>query len=348
MGVQIAILNGDDRETEIRWDAYVAGQRGASGYHQLCWKRILEKVYGYKSHYLFAEDGGTVVGILPLVQVPTPFLGRFVVSLPFATYGGIVADSPAVGRELLEAASGLAGSIGASHIEFRHFVHKSLDLPTSTHKVTMWLNLPSSTDSLWTAFPGVVRTSIRKAVKEGVEVCVGGAEETGNFYNIYSKNMRDLGSPAYPREFISTILQEWPGFARIATAYLHGEAVASGILLGFRESVEMPWSSSLREKNRARPNALLYWHCIQHAIASGFRCFDFGRSTRDSGPFVFKEKWGAKPVPLFWQYWLASPRSAIPNLSPGDPKFAHAIQVWQRLPVWMTRFVGPKLARFFP
>lgn len=348
MALEVALLECSQHEIGIQWDRYVRSHPAASGYHSLGWRRVIEQTFGYKTYYLYAQEHGEIVGVLPLACIKTPLFGRFLVSLPFTTYGGLVGAAPRVDRELLEAAVGMARSLNASHIEFRHLEAGPLELPTKSHKVTMWLDLPSSVDGLWERFRTELRTDIRKRMKEGVEVRIGGTEELGNFYRVYSTNMRDLGSPACPSEFFSTILHEWPGSAWIATAYFHGEAVASGLLLGFRDTIEIPWASSLREKRRLRPNMLLYWECLRHAIAGGFRRFDFGRSTPASGTFTFKKQWGAKPVPVHWQYWLASPDGSIPDVNPANPKFARAIQIWQRLPLWATRLLGPRLARFFP
>ena len=86
----------------------------------------------------------------------------------------------------------------------------------------MWLDLPPSVDTLCKAFPTALRTDIRKRIKDGLEVRIGGAEELENFYRVYSTNMRDLGTPVYPKAFFTTILAEWPGSAWIATCRHQG------------------------------------------------------------------------------------------------------------------------------
>jgi FemAB-related protein (PEP-CTERM system-associated) len=160
--------------------------------------------------------------------------------------------------------------------------------------------------------------------------------------------MRDLGTPAYPRAFFASILAEWPGTSWIATCVHRGEVVASGFLLGYRGTLEIPWASSLREMKSLRPNMLLYWECLRHAIATGFARFDFGRSTQDAGTFAFKKQWGARPVPLFWQYWMATSGAPLPDVSRENPKFDAAIRMWRRLPVAVTQLIGPRIVKYLP
>jgi FemAB-related protein (PEP-CTERM system-associated) len=348
MTVAIAELPRADREAEKRWDTYVLGHAHASGYHATGWRRVVERVYGHRTRYLFAEEDGQIVGVLPLAQIKFPLLRNVVTSLPFTTYGGIVADSPAVSRRLLEAGTDVARTMGARSLELRHYGAAPVELPARTHKVTMWLDLPSAEDALWKTFRTDLRTDIRRRIKDGLEVGIGGTEELDHFYGVYAVNMRDLGTPVYPRAFFATILEEWPGSAWIATCAFRGETVASGMLLGFRGSLEIPWASSLKTMKGLRPNMLLYWECLRHAIAMGFDRFDFGRSTPHGGTFGFKKQWGARPVPLFWQYWMADPAAALPDLNPDNRRFAVAIRMWQRLPLGVTRLIGPPIVRYLP
>lgn len=344
----ISVLGPGDVDAEKRWDTYVGGHPTASGYQTTGWRRVIARVYGYPGHYLYAEQDGQVVGVLPLAHIRTLVTGNVLVSLPFTTYGGISADSPAVAGELLEAATGLARRLGARRLELRHVEQAPVELPSKTHRVTMWLDLPPSEDALWKAFRTELRTDIRRRLKDGLEVRVGGREEVESFYRVFVANMRDLGTPPYAKAFFSTILAEWPGSSWVATCYHRGAPVASGFLLGFRGTLEIPWASSLASAKRLRPNMLLYWECLRHAIGQGFTRFDFGRSAPGGGTFDFKRQWGARAVPLYWQYWLARPGDAVPSRDPGDPRFALAIRAWQRLPLAVTRVLGPRLVRYFP
>ena len=51
-----------------KWDEYVLRSDKATFFHQLGWKRVLEKVFGYKPLYLAALRNGQVKGIFPLLN----------------------------------------------------------------------------------------------------------------------------------------------------------------------------------------------------------------------------------------------------------------------------------------
>jgi hypothetical protein len=113
------------------------------------------------------------------------------------------------------------------------------------------------------------------------------------------------------------------------------------------DTVLVPWASSLRKYRQHCPNMLLYWTMLEHAAGSGARTFDFGRSSPDSGTHHFKLQWGAKATALHWEYVLLT-RTAVPDQGPTNAKFGAAIAAWQRLPLWMTKALGPAIVRNIP
>ena len=125
------------------------------------------------------------------------------------------------------------------------------------------------------------------------------------------------------------------------------EPVAASLTFRWRTVTEVPWASSLREHRALCPNMLLYWTMLKRTIAAGSTTFDFGRSTPNESTFHFKAQWGATPAPFHWEYWLAS-GGALPDQSPSNPKFQAAIEVWKRLPVPVTKLVGPYIVRSIP
>jgi CelD/BcsL family acetyltransferase involved in cellulose biosynthesis len=123
--------------------------------------------------------------------------------------------------------------------------------------------------------------------------------------------------------------------------------VAAGIGSWFRNTLEIPWASSINDYKALCPNNMLYWEAIRFAIGKGFTKFDFGRSTPDEGTYHFKKQWGAKPVQLYWQYLMAG-HGTMPDLSPSNPKYQAAIRFWQQLPVSATKALGPLIVRNIP
>jgi len=330
----------------VAWDRFVEEHPEASGYHLSAWRSIFEDVFGHRTLNLSAVREGRVAGILPLVEFRSRLFGRFAVSLPFVNQGGVVADDDEVARTLIARAVDEARSRGLGHIELRHEKRWFPDLADKQHKVSMRLRLPDTGDALWNQLDRKVRNQIRKAEKSGLAASNGGVELVDAFYAVFTENMRDLGTPVYPRSFFSSVMQRFPGRTRIHVVRLGSEVVASSLTFAWRDSIEVPWASSLRKHRDKSPNNLLYWEMLQQAIADGRRVFDFGRSTPDEGNYHFKSQWGAQPGPMHWEYWLAS--GTMPDQSPANPKFQVAIAVWRRLPLWVTNRVGPRLVRNIP
>jgi len=123
--------------------------------------------------------------------------------------------------------------------------------------------------------------------------------------------------------------------------------VAGAIALSHRDGLEVPWASSLREYRSQCPNNLLYWRIITHAIETGHKSLDFGRSSPTAGTYTFKEQWGARPEPLYWEYVMQN-GGELPNMSPSNPKYRAAINLWTRLPLQVTNFLGPHIVRSIP
>jgi serine/alanine adding enzyme len=340
----IKVFSESDRK---RWDVFVLGADGSCCYHLIAWKDMIEKSFGHKTHYLLSEDDqGNVDGVLPLAHLRSRLFGSFMVSLPYFNYGGICAKDPQVAEALRRQAVEIAREGGAGHIEFRYVARDGGDLPFKLSKVSMRLSLPENDDLLWNRLSSKLRSQVRRPTKEGMRAVFGRAEELDSFYHVFSVNMRDLGTPVYSRQFFRNILDCFPETSWICTVYdKQDKAVASGFLVGFKDVLEIPWASSLREYSRHSPNMLLYWNCLKVACEKGFRVFDFGRSTPGEGTYKFKEQWGAQPVPLHWHYWLRN-GGPLPELNPKNPKYQLAIRFWKSLPVGVTRLIGPHVVKY--
>lgn len=328
------------------WDTRVASRREATIYHRWAWKGIFEDGFGQRTRYLVATRDGSVVGGLPLVAFESPLFGRYAVSLPFVNYGGLVGDDGAVRQALVTEGLDWARQERLRYLELRHVEPLASPWPARRHKVAMHLALPSTEEALWTALDRKVRNQIRKAEKSGLTIESGGPSLVRDFYDVFARNMRDLGTPVYGRRFFDLVVRRLADASRVFVLRLGRQPVAASITLADRGVMEVPWASSLRQVNDRAPNMLLYWTMLRAAIGDGCRRFDFGRSTPGGGTFRFKEQWGARPLPLVWEY--AGLAGAPPDLSPSNPKFRAAIAVWRRLPVLVTTALGPRVARHLP
>ena len=335
-------------ESGSEWNAYVYSHHAAANYHQYGWRNVLEKSFGHQVHYLTARNGrNEICGILPLVQMKSAMFGNFLVSLPFFNYSGILCSSEEATVSLLEKSRSMLRETGSDHVELRHMGSFEDGLVTKTHKVTMILDLEKDEDRQWKGLDAKVRNQVRKAEKSGLRTETGHLGLLDGFYDVFSRNMRDLGTPVYGKNFFRNILEIYPDTTKIVSVVMAGKPIASCLLTWYRDTLEIPWASSVRDFKELCPNTLLFWSAIRFAVQNGFSKFDFGRSTQGEGSYRFKKHWGARQVQLYWQYLLDDGVS-VPELNPANPKYRMAIKMWQHLPVPVTNILGPRIVRNIP
>ena len=330
------------------WDSFVTAQADATGYHLSAWRRVFEDGLAHRCHYLVARQHGHPIGVLPLVELRSRLFGRALSSLPYVNYGGVLAASHEAARMLLSRAEQLARERSLSYVVLRHRQRRFPHLPARTHKVTMTMPLAAERDAMWTALDRKVRNQIRKAEKSGLTTRSGGIELLDDFYGVFARNMRDLGTPVYGRSLFASILANFPRDAAIHLVVgRDGQTIAGALSYAFGPTIEVPSASSLREHRPLCPNHLLYWSVICQAIADRRTTFDFGRSTPGDGTYHFKEQWGAAPEPLYWEYRLRDDTD-LPDGDRKSPRLAPIIAAWQRLPLAIATRLGPRIARAIP
>lgn len=330
-----------------QWNSYVESNPAASIYHRAEWRQLIYETFGHDSHYLMARDNsGIVTGILPLIRLKSRLFGDFLVSVPYFNYGGAIADHPQIERKLMAAADEHAERLGCDHVEYRDDVPRT-GFPVRTEKVNMILKLPNEHKDLWRSFSPKLRSQIKRPQRENPQISHGGSELLDNFYAVFSRNMRDLGTPVYGKNFFRNILDSFPEQSSIMLIRLSNRPVAAAFLLGHGDTLEIPWASTLRAVNHYSINMLLYWEVLQFAVKKKYRYFDFGRSSKDSGTYKFKQQWGAEPKPLYWHYWLGK-GGVLPSLNPSNPKYALLVNVWKRLPIAISNVLGPMIVKNLP
>ncbi len=342
-------FNSQENAKELElWEAYVKERDSSCGYALPVWMNIFKKAFGHDTYALMALEDEKLVGILPITHVKSKLFGSSLCSLPFINYGGIMSDSLEISQLLVEHAQKLRLELQASSIELRHKQPCGLNLPAKAdHKVSMIIDLPENSELLWKSFKDKVRNQVRKAQKSGLTTVRGGIELLDDFYSVFCVNMRDLGTPVYAKSFFSTVLEALPNETEIICVYHEGLCIASGILYRYGDTMQMPWASSLLAHRSLCPNNSLYWEALSLSADEGYKYFDFGRSTPNTGPWKFKKQWGAREIPLYWEYILEE-GALLPSLSNSNPKFQMAIKLWKKLPLFVANTIGPKIVRGIP
>ena len=329
------------------WDDYVRKHPAATLFHLTAWKRVVEKTFGFKAQYLFAEEDGVVRGVLPLFLVSNLVQGRSLISTPFAVYGGPCADNEEVENMLRQAACGIAEKEGVQYLELReqrasseaHFHTKEL-------YVAFDLELPDNSDHLLKGFPRDTRYMIRKGQKHGLQAIKDNGQ-LDQFYEIYSHSFHHLGTPVFSKQLFRNALAEFGQDCELTTVWQGAKALASVFSFRFRDWILPYFGGSLLEGRQVAANNFMYWEVMKQGIETGIRYFDFGRSKLGSGAYDFKTQWNMRERPLPYQFFLVR-RKSMPNFSPANPKFKAAIAVWRAMPFALTKMIGPTVVKLFP
>jgi len=331
--------------TEEEWDSFATAQEGFTHFHRLRWRASVERVFGHECLYLAARDWeGQLVGVLPLVRVRSIVFGHYLVSMPFLNYGGPLGAAGPV-RALVDEAVAIAQRENVKLLELRSRLPLPVSIPASHRKITVVLDLAPNPAEQFNRFDAKLRSQIRRPQKEGVTVRFG-PDQVAPFFAVFSRHMRDLGTPTQPLALFREIAEQFPEDCWFACAYLGGVPVAAGCGFRFGDEFEMTWASSLRAYNREAPNMMLYWACIERAIADGATRFNFGRCSPGSGAHRFKMQWGGHEEALWW-YGLAA-KSDVTTPSPNRGPFRFGPHIWRRLPAAVATAVGPMIVRYIP
>lgn len=295
-----------------------------------------------------SNPGNPIVGILPLFSVKSFLFCKSLVSLPFAAYGGILADNQEVANRLLDKAKEITCSEGLDYLELRNRDGAIENLPSKELYVFFRREIFEDLESNMNAIPRKSRRMIRVGEKAGLTYEFGREELLPEFYEIFARSYHRLGSPAFSTKLFKNLLGEFKEKANILLIRNRESKSISSVLTFFHKDQVLPYyAGSLFEYRDLAPNDYMYWQLMKYGCENGDKLFDFGRSKIDTGSYDFKRHWGFEPEPLPYQYFL-NRIDEIPNLSPANPKYRKKIQIWRKLPFRATQIIGPHIVKYIP
>jgi len=328
---------------EAAWDLFVRAAPDATFFHLAAWRRIVEKIGGHRTHYLYASRAGAITGVLPLAEIKSALFGHSLISTPFCVYGGAVADTEQDRNALETRARELAEELGVGYLELRNLRASAGEWQQKDLYVTFRKRIAADDDANMKAVPRKQRAMIRKGIDAGLKSEIG--HDVEPFYRMYSESVRNLGTPVLGKRFFAALLDEFGDSSDVLTVTRDGTPVSSVLSFYFRDEVLPYYGGGTADARDVKANDFMYWQLMRHAVQRGVTLFDFGRSKLGTGSFSFKTHWGFEPQPMPYQYHLVrSPK--VPDLSPMNPKYRTVIAVWKRLPVSVTQVVGPMVARY--
>ncbi len=324
------------------WDRFVVSRPEATFFHLAGWREVVERVYGHRSFYLYAERDGRIEAVLPLARIRSRLFGDALVSTPFCVYGGAIGE-PLACTALEEEACRLAEDLGVDYLELRHRERRHPGWPCRDDLyVTFRKAIHPDPERNLAAIPRKQRAMIRKGEKAGLRAVE--EPDVERFFRVYSESVRNLGTPVFPKRWFRALKEVFGQACSVLTVYRGAEPVASVMSFHFRDEVLPYYGGGTRAARALKANDFMYWEVMRRACQRGARIFDYGRSKVGTGSYRFKKHWGFEPEPLRYEYHLVRAR-AVPDVNPLNPKYRMAAAVWRRLPLALTRLVGPMIAR---
>jgi len=326
-----------------RWDAFVANCASATFFHKAGWQKIISDVFRHKSYFLYAERAGVIEGVLPLGHVNSLLFGNSLVSLPFAVYGGVAANSAEAANALEAEAQKIATQLGVDHLEFRNLEQRHPEWPAQDLYVSFRKVLEAEVEANMLAIPRKQRAMVRKGIKNGLRSEIDSTVD--RFFSLYADNVHRHGTPAMPKRYFEALLQVFGKDCEVLTVTdENGRSLSSVLSFYFRDEVLPYYAGDDLSARDLAANDFKYWELMRRACERGLRVFDYGRSKQGTGSYSFKKNWGFEPQPLYYEYCLYKRDSILQN-NPNNAKYKLLIETWRRMPIRLANWLGPFIVR---
>ncbi|KAF5421291.1 MAG: Lipid II:glycine glycyltransferase (Peptidoglycan interpeptide bridge formation enzyme) [Candidatus Methanomarinus sp.] len=329
------------------WDEFVMANDYATFYHQVGWKKVIESTYKHKSYYFFAENNnGEIVGLLPTFYLNSLFFGKRLISVPFAPYGGVCTDHDFIAKALIDEAINLGNRLGVDYCEFRNLNmnNTSENVSCKNDYSTFFLEISNGADYIWNNMNKKIRNMVRKGEKNNLEFEIDSSSDAiSKFYEIYSVNMKRLGTPVHDYKFFKEIHKIFPNQVLISKSTLDYCPLSALYLLKFKNILISGWGASIPDFLKYAPNDFIYWNSIKYASENNYLCFDFGRSLSNFSNKEFKNRWGSVEIPLNYCYY-----PSIKSQSPLQIEYGKFTNIWSKLPLSLAKSLGPKVRGHIP
>lgn len=340
MALAVSMLApGGERE----WDAYVNDHPGGTFFHLSGWKAVIERAFRHRTHYLTVRRDGVLSGVLPLTEIRSPLFGHSLISNAFCVGGGPLASNIENCEALVGEAARLGRDLKVNCVEFRTggFAQGGW-----VEKKNLYVGfrrpIYADSDANLKAIPRKQRAMVRKAISLGLVAEID--QSVDRLHDIYAQSVRYLGTPVFSKRYFRLLKEQFGRDCDVVTVRHGSKPVASVMNFYFRDEVLPYYGGGTQHARTVAANDFLYWEVMRRACEKGLKQFDFGRSKVGTGSYHFKKNWGFEPAPLNYSF-LPLNRADVPDVNPLNPKYALLISTWRRLPLLLTKIIGPPIVR---
>ncbi len=237
--------------------------------------RLIERSYkNCKAFYFISIKGGVISALFPFFIVKSKLFGDRAISVPFLDSSGFIGEYS--DEELKEVFEELKKEkildiqirLSGSYKDFNHTRDVLINnkMNESVNKQQIIISLKNEED-MWQNFHKHTRNDIRKAQKSNLEVVkIDNLFEINKFYKLYSKEMRNFGTPQHSLGYFYGLLECFDDRFLAYNCYYRGKLIASVVSFSIGEYSYLTVNISDQNYRQYRPNDLLYWEIIKNSL----------------------------------------------------------------------------------
>lgn len=322
-----------------------------SVFHTTGFRRILLESFGYECAYQAIVDStGRICGLAPMVIGRNLALRRVAVSLPFVNQVDLCAENKALIQQALAQLPLLRQQLAVDRLQIRLKDQEvdreqwNVSLVNHTFVLPFW----QDEEQTLAQASASCRNHVRKTYRNDWFAVSFDPSRLADFYQVYVRRMKQLGSPAPALAFFSRFFAYLPDQSTLLTVLdRQSERVVGGMLLLTSpgdQTLYYPYGANLVEYNHHYLNNFMYWEAVKHGMRSGMKQLDMGRSQADTGTYHFKAQWGAKPIQLKY-FELGGEFGGKVGKSERE-RLSGLIELWKLLPRFVTDPLGEQVIQY--
>ena len=326
-----------------RWDD-AASNQGAL-YYVSSWTKVLQNTYGFRPVYLYIEDKGEIISLLPLFHVQKPFVKGELVSIPHVEAGGVA------GQKLYQLyLEYLFRDLPVEKIRIYQYRDPLDDLPANTREVVMVKYLPVSSAGLLSSIKSAnTRRQIRNVLEKGYTVDIDNDPKLlTEFYLLYLEKMREFGTPPHALRFMKSVSEVFGSTCRVIIIRDSQGPLAGGMLL-FDEGriMNFLYIAVPRRYLRWQIGNLIHYSVMAFGIEKRISTYIMGRCESGSSNYMYKIRLGGAVHPLYLYKFLHTPAGyrAIKEKTAKE-KYRTFSRFWSCLPPFIINPLGPLVRKW--
>lgn len=341
--MQPRILEMDESKS---WDRFVMEEPYAIAWQLFEWSQLVSKHYGAQFYPLVVEEGNKIVGILPIYRIKPLKGSPRMISVPHAVAGGMLAEDPEVREALLNAAIKIGSETGANNLTLKQYkVRIDGDLATDDNFYNRELDLRDGPDAVWGRISEENRELIDRSESDSL-VLEHPADDLSVFYKFLLKHHRRKGVPCVSQQWIRDLVDL--GMYSVAVLKGDNRIVAASMVKEFKNTVSFPFTCNSGDTRADHlPVYRMYWDLMSKYSELGFGICHSGRIPKTDDVDPYRLGWGGVRHPYYYQYYPSTGQVTEFSRKHSWRRDLFS-SMWKRMPLSMTRTLGPLVVKQFP